>query len=345
MTALEKLLAKYDYGFPEELIARKPASPRDSAKLLIYDRLSGKSEYDVFSNLSEYVPKGSVLVFNKTKVLPARLMISKPTGGKVRIIYLETAGGLMKVMADRRMDVGSVLTLNRKISFKAVRQEEKFYYLKPSFPIEELFGVLERHGITPIPPYIKGSPLKEKELREKYQTVFAKEPGSVAAPTASLHFSRRLLERLKKSGVRIRFITLHVGLGTFAPLTEENIRTGRLHREYYEIRKSDADFLNEAKKSGKKIFAVGTTVVRALESAADRSGRLRKLFGSADIFIREGYGFKFVDGLMTNFHVPKSSLLMLVSAFAGRENILKIYRDAIKRRFRLFSFGDGMLIL
>ncbi len=345
MMNLEKLLEKYDYEFPEELIARKPASPRESARLLIYDRSFGKTKYGTFRNLPDYLPRNSVLVFNRTKVLPARLVVSKPTGGKVRVIYLSAEGGLIKVMADRKIETGSDLSLAGKISFRVMSQAEKFYYLKPSFPISKLFGILEKYGITPIPPYIKDSPLNESELREKYQAVFAKDRGSVAAPTASLHFSKKLLEGLKKSGVRMKFVTLHVGLGTFAPLTEENIRSGKLHGEYYEISRKDAVFLNRAKDNGASIIAVGTTVARTLESASDGSAKLRKLSGSTDIFIRNGYRFGFVDGLITNFHVPKSSLMMLVSAFIGRKNLLSLYGEAIKRKFRLFSFGDGMLLL
>ncbi len=345
MAKLADLLSKYDYKFPEELIAQKPASPRDSARLLICDRASGKIKYDVFSNLAVYLPKNSVLVLNKTKVLPARLIVEKPTGGKVKIIYLEMAGNLIKVMADRKIVIGSDLKLADKISFKAVRQEEKFYFLKPSFPTSGLFKILEKYGVTPIPPYIKNSPLEENELRKKYQAIFAKDRGSVAAPTASLHFTERLLEKIKKSGVAVKFLILHVNLGTFAPLTEENIHSGRLHEEYYEIGKKDADFLNKAKKEGRPIIAVGTTVARTLESAADNSGKLKRISGWTDIFIRDGYKFRFMDGLVTNFHVPKSSLLMLVSAIIGREKLLAVYEEAIRRKFRLFSFGDGMLIL
>ena len=263
----------------------------------------------------------------------------------MKIIYLETTGNFIKVMAARRIGIGSDLKLTAEISFRVIRQEEKFYFLKPSFPIVKLFGILETYGATPIPPYIKNSPLKENELRKKYQTVFSEDRGSVAAPTASLHFTGRLLEKLKKSGISIRFVILHVNLGTFSPLTEENIRSGRLHEEYYEISRKNADFLNRAKKEGRRIIAVGTTVARTLESAMGDFGRLKKISGRTDIFIREGYKFKFIDGLITNFHVPKSSLLMLVSAIIGRENLLAVYKEAVRRKFRLFSFGDGMLIL
>lgn len=342
---LERLLAKYDYSFPEELIAQEPASPRDSARLMVYDRKSDKVSLGKFSDLAEYLPKNAVLVFNRTKVLPARLIVKKPTGGRVKIIYLEKEGDLIKVMADRKLDIGSTLRLTARISFSVIRQDEKFYFLKPTFQPAKLFPVLEKYGITPIPPYIKHSPLTEKDLREKYQTVFARERGSVAAPTASLHFTKRLLQKLKKAGIESIFVTLHVNLGTFAPLTEEHLKSSRLHSEYFEISKADADFLNKAKKFGRPVIAVGTTSVRALESAADSEGKISATSGQTDIFIREGYRFRFVSGLITNFHVPKSSLLMLVSAFMGRKELFRLYNLAIRSRFKLFSFGDGMLIL
>lgn len=342
---LEKLLSKYDFKFPEDLIAQEPASPRDSARLMVYDKSKDKVILDRFANLAGYLPKNAVLVFNKTKVLPARLVVNKPTGGRVKIIYLETENQLIKVMADRRLEIGSKLRLTDKIFFTVSRQEGKFYFLKPSFAVSKLFPVLEKYGITPIPPYIKHSPLNEKDLREKYQTVFAEERGSVAAPTASLHFTKRLLRKIRKAGIDARLITLHVNLGTFAPLTEEHLKSGRLHSEYFEISRKDADFLNKAKKSGRPIIAVGTTSVRALESAASGKGKISATSGQTDIFIREGYIFKFVDGLITNFHVPKSSLLMLVASFIGREKLFRLYSLAIRKKFKLFSFGDGMLIL
>ncbi len=345
MTRMERVLEKYDYAFPEELIAQAPAAPRDSARLLVYDRAKDEVSFGRFADLAGYLPKNAVLVFNKTKVLPARLVLTKLTGGRVKVIYLETKGSLIKVMADRKLAIGSTLRLTPKISFIVSRQEERFYFLKPSFPLAGLFPVLEKYGITPIPPYIKHSPLKERDLRKKYQTVFAESRGSVAAPTASLHFTERLLEKLKKSGVAVRFITLHVNLGTFAPLTEEQLESGTLHSEYYEISGKDADFLNVAKKSGRPIIAVGTTSVRALESAASVNGKIRAAAGFTDMFIREGYAFKFVDGMITNFHVPKSSLLMLVASLIGRKRLLALYALAIRKKCRLFSFGDGMLIL
>ena len=205
-------------------------------------------------------------------------------------------------------------------------------------------ALFEKYGNAPIPPYIKHTPLSSAELKKQYQTVFAKNSGSIAAPTASLDFTKRLLEKLRKTGISTQFVTLHVGLGTFAPLTEENITQGKLHKERYAIDSKTAAFLNRAKKEGRPIIAVGTTAVRALETASDKKGKLAKLSGETDIFIREGYRFRFTDGIITNFHVPRSSLLMLVSAFVGRERLFELYRKAMKKKFSFFSFGDGMLL-
>lgn len=337
-------LERYKYNLPEKLIARNPASPRDSSRLLVYNRRTGKINFDRFYNLAEYLPKDAVLVFNETKVVQARLALKKSTGGKLRILYLQTLGENIKVMSDRKLNIGERIFLNKKIYFDVAGQEENIFSLKPSFPIENTFDIFNKYGEAPIPPYIKKSPLSKKELREKYQSVFAKYYGSVAAPTASLHFTNRLLEKIKKAGIKTKFVTLHVNLGTFAPLTRENFKNNTLHQEYYEISKETANFLNRAKGRGSPIIAVGTTVVRTLESAAEQ-GKLKNLKGKTNIFIREGYGFKFVDAMITNFHLPESSLLMLVSAFAGREKVLEIYKTAIKKKFRFYSFGDGMLII
>ena len=341
---LPQLLAQYDYALPEARIAQKPASPRDSSKLLTYDRTLGTISETTFAHIGDHLPKNAVLVFNQTKVIPARLRVVKPTGGAARILYVQAITGLIKVMSDRKLTVGTDVSIANGLFLTVVRQEEKYYFLRPSFPLNKLDAVLHKHGITPIPPYIKESPLKEKELRKKYQTVFAKHAGSVAAPTASLHFTNRLLTKLQKQGIDIRFVTLHVNIGTFAPLTQEHIDTGALHTESYEIEKATAAFLNKAKKQGRPIIGVGTTVVRTLESATQQ-GELKKLSGETNIFIQEGYHFKFIDGMVTNFHVPQSSLLMLVAALIGKEKLFELYRLAIKKRYRFFSFGDGMLIL
>ena len=353
MPYLEKILEKYSYSLPENLIAQKPAHPRDSAKLLIYTKpttFSHSAEcenvrFDTFTNISKYLPRNSVLVFNDTKVLPARLILKKQTGGRVRILYTETKNGLIEVMADRKIDIGSKLALTPRIYFLVKSRSEKYYYLKPSFPIRRLFSILDKYGKTPIPPYIKHSPLSELKLRQEYQTIFAHKKGSVAAPTASLHFTKRVFKKLKASGIEIEFITLHVGLGTFSPLTEKNLKTGKLHDEFYSISPTTVNRLNRYKKEGRAIIAVGTTVARTLESAARNQQLTNKNSQQkTNLFIREGYKFKFVDGMITNFHVPKSSLMMLVSALIGRKQLLNLYKKAIDKKLRFFSFGDGMLI-
>jgi S-adenosylmethionine:tRNA ribosyltransferase-isomerase len=298
-----------------------------------------------FADLGRHLPVGSVLVFNRTKVIPARFRVTKPTGGQAELLYIGQADGLVSVMSNRRLTSGSRLRLADRHSFTVVDRPGKLYRLRPEFSASRLMTLLEKYGRAPLPPYIKESPLTEAERRRQYQTVFAKERGSVAAPTASLHFSRRLLADLRRQGIEQRYITLHVGLGTFAPVTEQQLASGRLHVEEYRIAPRTAAWLNQAKRAGRPIVAVGTTVCRALESAADEYGQLQRLAGQTDLFIREGYRFRFIDGLITNFHVPKSSLTMLVAALIGRDRLLETYAQAIQEQFRLFSFGDGMLVV
>ncbi|MEK7481417.1 MAG: tRNA preQ1(34) S-adenosylmethionine ribosyltransferase-isomerase QueA [Patescibacteria group bacterium] len=343
MARLETVLKQYDYTVPASLIAQAPASPRDSARLLVYVRKTGAIQHDTFRHLTNYLPPRAVLVFNETKVIPARFTVRKPTGGKAVLLYVRTEGKEIIAMADRPLPVGETVTLAPRVRFRVVSQE-KYARLAPLFSIARLPKVLERYGVTPIPPYIKHTPLSERALREKYQTVFARRRGSVAAPTASLHFTKRLLRDLKKAGHDIVFVTLHVNLGTFAPVKEEHWRRGKLHEEWYDIPRAAAVALNRAKKSGRPIVAVGTTVARTLESAA-QNGCVRAGRRTTDLFIRPGYRFAFVDHLITNFHVPQSSLLMLVSAFASRKKILELYQKAMKKRFHFFSFGDGMLMV
>lgn len=340
----EEIVEKYQYRFPAEQIAREPAVPRESAQLLVYDRSSRKTEWSTFQELPNFLPEGAVLVFNRTKVIPARLELTKPTGGKVRILYLGRREGGIDAMADRALTPGMVLRLNRKICFTVGKREGKSWQLAPSVPSADVMKVFEKYGTTPIPPYIKGSPLTEARLRQEYQAIFARHKGSVAAPTASLHFSKKLLREIEKRGFKTAFVTLHVNLGTFSPLTRDNFSSGRLHAEEYEIDAQTAKLLKTAKKKGSAVIAVGTTVARALESATDESGRLKAGSGLTQLFIQPGYRFRFVDGLVTNFHVPGSSLLMLVAAFIPRTVLLGLYQKAIHRKFRLFSFGDGMFI-
>jgi len=351
MKTLEETLSEYDYDFAPEMIAQEPASPRDSAKLLAYEKKTGKVNFDTFANIGKYLPKGAVLVLNDTKVFPARLHVKKKTGGRVEVFYLGEKDGNISALTNHFLEVGEKVFLTEKIWLECLGKEDKIYTLKPSFPIADLQKVFQKYGETPIPPYIKNSPLSEKELRGKYQTVFAKKRGSVAAPTASLHFTDRLLAKLKKQGIQIEFVTLHVNLGTFAPLTEEAIKNGKLHKEWYEVPEKTAKALLKAKKEGRPIIAVGTTAVRTLESYTGLPCEKHRVVlckecrnGETQLFIRPGYEFKFVDGMVTNFHVPKSSLLMLVASFVGREKLFELYAEAMKKDFRLFSFGDGMLL-
>jgi S-adenosylmethionine:tRNA ribosyltransferase-isomerase len=343
ISKLDKLLNLYDYHLPPELIAQSPAKPRDSARLLVYGRRSNKINFDRFYNLPKYLPKNSVLVFNQTKVWPARLVVTKPSGGKARLLYISHDKKFIKTLSDRPLVIKSDIRLKGNKTFKVVKRTGQFYFLKPSFPIPEIPNILKQYGITPLPPYIKNSPLSEKQRREQYQTVFAHKGLSVAAPTASLHFTKSLMSKLKQRGIDIKFVQLDVGLGTFAPLRDDNLKSGKLHQEFYSIDKQTAKFISNAKKQHRPIIAVGTTVVRTLESAAIKN-QIKKLTGNTNLFIQEGYNFKIIDGLITNFHVPKSSLMMLVSAFMGRKKLLNVYGKAIEKRFSFFSFGDGMLI-
>ncbi|MDO8585063.1 MAG: tRNA preQ1(34) S-adenosylmethionine ribosyltransferase-isomerase QueA [bacterium] len=347
----QREIKKYDYDLPEELIAQDPVSPRDSARLLVYDRKTGEVSYSHFRDLVSFLPKNAVLVFNETKVLPARLSVKKESGGMVKILYLAIVGKCIRVFSNRPLHSGAELTIVKNLGFIVEKKDDKYYLLRPTFPLAKLYDVLERYGTAPIPPYIKHSKLKGKALRAQYETVFAKHRGSVAAPTASLHFTRELLVKIRRAGIAVKFVTLHVNLGTFAPLTEAQWRKGLLHEEEYMIDARTATFLNKSKKEGRPIIAVGTTVARTLESAAasvipglTRNPELKVLSGSTRLFIREGDKFKFVQGLITNFHVPQSSLLMLVAALTGRKKLMELYQNAIHLRFRFFSFGDGMLV-
>ncbi len=341
---LERLLKQYDYHVPPHLIAQRPARPRDSARLLVYDRKTKKVAFDTFRNLGTFLPPKAVLVFNQTKVIPARLTLTKSTGGKVRVLFIAKAGKNIRVLADRALLPAETLRLTKRYTFTVQKRVNGQWLLTPSFPLFQLKKVFERFGVAPLPPYIKHSPLTEAERKDQYQTVFAKRRGSVAAPTAALHFTKALIAKLKRQGFGVEFVTLHVNLGTFAPLTEAHLQTKRLHSEWYEMSKTTAKNLNTAREQGRPIVAVGTTVARTLESATSKFRKIQAKAGVTRLFIQPGYNFRAVDNLITNFHVPKSSLLMLVSALTGRKELQKVYKKATKHGFRLFSFGDGMLI-
>lgn len=341
-------LSLYDYRLPPELIAQRPAVPRDSAKMLVYcrgSRVAGRESFmadSTFNKLSEYLDENCVLVCNNTKVIPARIWGNRKTGGKVELLFVEhLTDKKYKVMLSRFIRSGEVLVLEGTMAVTVVSQAEKYFTVEVPVGHIEFVKYLTKHGTMPIPPYIN-HPDSRSKLTKEYQTVFAKHEGSVAAPTASLHFTQRLLQRLRSKGVSIIYVTLHVGLGTFAPLTEDNFRTGTLHGEQYEVSKESWDLIMQARNEGKKIIAAGTTAVRVLETVA----ATRQLIGSTNLFIMPPYSFRIVGGMITNFHLPRTSLLMLVSALIGdRKQTLELYEHAIAEKYRFYSFGDGMLIL
>ena len=338
---------RYEYDLPQRLVAAEPASPRDGAKLLVYRTDADEVILDTFRHLGSYLPPKSLLVFNDTKVLPARLPLKKATGGQVNALLLlnevQPGDRTIQAMVDRKVTVGEELAVG-PYRFSVVGQDAHVFTLRPRFPIAELNDVAVRYGRTPIPPYLKQTKLAEHELRTRYQSVFAKNPASVAAPTASLHFTPRLVRDLSHRGISRAYVTLHVGSGTFAPLTDENLRTKKLFREFWELAPKDAATIRAARHSGRSVIAVGTTATRALESS-----RLKPGHGSTQLFITPGYDFRTIDGLVTNFHLPGSSLMYLVDAFlqhrGSRRKILDLYRLAIHHKFKFYSFGDGMLIL
>lgn len=341
----EQALAAYDYEVPKKLIAQKPATPRDSARLLVHDRKTKSTTITRFSRIGDFLPEHALLVLNETKVIPARLPVRRGDGTTVHLLLLGHEHGVIAALAPKKLKTGEVLSINKRHTLVVMERNAMHWLLKPQFPIGKLKALLRRHGIPPLPPYIDRSPLTKSQLKKRYQTVFARNEGSIAAPTASLHFTNRLLASLQKRGINVARVTLHVHLGTFAKLTEEQWKSGELHREEYVIDARAKGQLEHAKRTGRPIVAVGTTVVRTLESAFDAHGKIVRPRGETDLFIREGYAFKAIDHLITNFHVPRSSLLMLVSAFAGRRKVLDLYERAKHGRMRFFSFGDAMLIL
>jgi S-adenosylmethionine:tRNA ribosyltransferase-isomerase len=349
-------LENYDYCLPRELIANSPASPRDSARLFVYNTTTDEIAFDTFAHIDQYLPTPSLLIFNNTKVVPARLWLTKETGGKIEVLLMmnEYRHGdeLIKGVVDRRILPEAILTFKSGATLTVVKQEEQFFFFKPSVAMSKIWELLNAEGVTPIPPYIKGAALSETALREKYQSILAKYPASIAAPTASLHFTNRLLSKLEQKGVKRTEVTLHVGAGTFAPIDETNFRTKKLFTEYIDITKTSADAINRAKTLGIPVIPVGTTAMRTIESAAQNQCQglaLTSWSGPTNIFIYPPYEFKVADGLITNFHVPKSSLLLLVDALLrhkkAKRGILDLYNIAIREKFRFYSFGDGMLIL
>lgn len=334
----------FDYHLPESSIAQTAAEPRDSSRLLVLDRTSGTLEHKIFRDVVGYLRPNDLLVLNQTRVIPARIFAKKETGGRVELLLLRRRDALTweSLVGGKGLRVGTKVQIEQGPQAEILEiLEGSKRLIKFSEPIEPYFSQV---GNVPLPPYIHEKPNDP----ERYQTVFAKEPGSAAAPTAGLHFTVDLLDQLKAKGVRIAYVTLHVGLDTFAPVTEDSPEEHKIHTEWCELSQETADLINQTRGSGGRVIAVGTTSVRTLESAGRNSEGQPQIFsfiGSTDIYILPGYKFKVVDAMITNFHLPKSTLIMLVSAFAGREKILAAYETAIRERYRFYSFGDAMLIL
>ena len=337
---------EFDYELPEERIAQSPLKDRSSSKLLVMDRKTGELTHEVFSNIVNYLNKGDVLVLNNTKVIPARLIGEKEdTHAHIELLLLKTLeNDIWECLSrpQKRLKVGTIVTFGDGLLKAQVIEllDEGIVHVKLIYD-GILYEILDKLGEMPLPPYIHEK-LKDKD---RYQTVYAKIEGSAAAPTAGLHFTNELLEELKQKGVIITFVTLHVGLGTFRPVMEENVLDHKMHSEYYEMSEETASILNKAKEEGRRIISVGTTSCRTLETIArDNNGRFKSCKGNTDIFIYPGFEFKAIDGLITNFHLPKSTLVMLVSAFSKKEYILNAYKVAIENDYRFFSFGDAMFI-
>lgn len=350
------LINDYDYDLPEALIAQKPLAQRDQSKLLFLCKATGGLSHRQFYELDDFLASSDILVLNNTKVMPARLVGRKATGGKAELLILNYPGehrqqqGVREMVCQcliktsKRPQVGTSLFFDHSLKAKVIRMVNGIYTVKFSYQ-SDFDRLLYQLGRVPLPPYIKRDGDNSAfDDQASYQTIYASARGAVAAPTAGLHFTKTLLEKIKHKGVSIVTITLHVSYGTFLPVRVSDIRQHKMHSETYLISEQAAARINHAKANGSRILAVGTTSVRTLEYAADDNGYLCPGGGRCDLFIYPGYTFKVVDGMITNFHLPRSTLLMLVSAFAGRENILKSYQEAIQHKYRFFSYGDAMLI-
>jgi S-adenosylmethionine:tRNA ribosyltransferase-isomerase len=338
---------QFDFELPERLIAQQPLADRTASRLLVLDKQTGEIEHKHFRNLIDYLQPGDVLVLNDSRVLPARLIgVKAGTGANIEVLLLKSLGDdrwETLVKPGKRVKPGTEVIFGDG-SLRCVCEEvtESGGRIVRFFYDGIFYEILDRLGSMPLPPYIRA----QLEDRERYQTVYARERGSAAAPTAGLHFTTEYLQEIGQKGVQIAYVTLHVGLGTFRPVTAQSVEEHVMHAEYYEIPVETAEIVNAAKAEGRRVIAVGTTSCRTLESVGrEHDGRLVARSGWTDIFIYPGYQFSVIDGLLTNFHLPKSTLVMLVSALAGRENVLRAYASAIEREYRFFSFGDAMLII
>ena len=337
--------ADFDYDLPQELIAQDPLEQRDSSRLLILDKETGERTHKIFHDIIDYLHEGDCLVINNTKVIPARLNGEREgTGGKVEVLLLKRRSDNVwetLVKPGKKARPGMRLSFGGGLLYAEVQEVVDEGNRLIRFEYEGIFEeILDQLGQMPLPPYITHQ-LKDKN---RYQTVYAKYEGSAAAPTAGLHFTEELLEQIQAKGIKIARVTLHVGLGTFRPVKVEDVTEHHMHTEFYHVSEEAADIINETKKQGGRVICVGTTSCRTIESAADDQGIVHATEGDTDIFIYPGYQFKVLDCLITNFHLPESTLLMLVSALAGKENIMAAYREAVEMRYRFFSFGDAMFI-
>lgn len=336
------LVTDFDYDLPQELIAQHPMEPRDHSRLLVVDKKTGEIEHKHFYDLVNYLKPGDVLVFNDTRVIPARLHGTKDTGAHVEVFLLtrrDATDWEVLVRPGKKLQVGAKINFSDELSCEVIEHTD-FAGRVVRFKYDGIFEeILDRLGETPLPPYIT-APLED---RERYQTVYNRERGSAAAPTAGLHFTKELLQKIKEIGCEEVFVTLHVGLGTFRPVSEAKIEDHKMHKEFYTVSQEAADAVNKAKAEGRRIIAVGTTAVRTLE-AAGADGQLHAGSSWTNIFIYPGYKFRLVDDLVTNFHLPQSTLLMLVSTLSTREIMLQTYKKAVEEKYRFFSFGDAMFI-
>lgn len=333
------------YDLPEELIAQTPLEKRDNSRLLVLNRENGSIEHKNFYNLKNYLKAGDCLVLNNTRVLPARIFGAREdTGAVVEFLLLKQKDtNIWECLAGpgKKAKIGHNFKFSEKLTATVLDVTPEGNRILKFHPSGEFYSVLSEIGQMPLPPYIK----EKLTDKERYQTVYSKELGSAAAPTAGLHFTESMLEELKQIGIKIAYVTLHVGLGTFRPVKVEDVNEHKMHTEEYFVSEEAADLINETKNNGGRVICVGTTACRTVESVAKKYGKITECSGDTDIFIYPGFEFKVMDGLITNFHLPESTLIMLVSAFAGYDSVMNAYKEAVKEKYRFFSFGDAMLIL
>lgn len=348
------LLSEYDYSLPEELIAQMPADKRDNSRMMVLNRQDRTISHKHFYDIVDLLDKNTLLVMNNTKVLPARLIGYKDTGAKIEVFLLKQSEQRLRlwdvlIKPSKRVKPDTIIKISDELSVKALKrlEENGEWLVELIFDGNNVLDVLHRNGQIPLPPYIERK-IQNDDLRkldfERYQTVYAKDEGSVAAPTAGLHFTNEILQKLQDKGVELAYVTLNVGLGTFRPVQCENVENHKMHSETFEISEKAAEQINRAKKEGKQIVAVGTTTVRTLETAYQKYGCIKPCQDHSELFIYPPYEFKVIDKLITNFHLPKSTLLMLVSALAGKDFIFQAYKEAIENKYRFFSYGDCMFI-